>query len=751
MTNVLRTLVPPRSEAFESAFGRSRWVEVARKLTAARGEHHGGRTDQTWPALNRSEVDPRLRSVAAIATLVTFVLGQMAFALHVPYVGQLATSLFVHFGPGVVFCLVARVRERYLFGLLTVVLGPALGILIGMIAALYGISTSVVWPVLAMAVMGGLALSLVLQHLEGRRPLASPAAAASNRTSAADHATDVTSKRVLPGILSVAGGAVAVGAGAAHHGVPHPGGAAINAGVFWFVGAAVALLGLTLAWRWRRSLLVPVLVVTTLVVTTQAAMYGEPTVDVSGRHIGIVEYLLSYGRLDLSTDIYQAWSGLFALSALNAHAAHVAHMFTFAAWWPVAGSIAEVLAVRYLAGLFLDYRRAWLAALVFGLAGSLNTVFFAPQVIGFAMAFTALGVALSPARAPLRLAPVARYTIISVLSVALAVTHQISPYMLVLSMTVLVAFGLLRPWWLPAVVAAPSIAWALINQHLLTRFVSISDIGNLFTNLSPPDNSTGSFAESVANRVTFGVPAADLVVVGLVALLKLWMLRGRTLIALAAAAASPVVLMAGTAYGNEGVFRVALFALPWLAIMACMPVVRPTGRRAPRWLPTLGVVLLFVCYVVGTTGMDPSRVIRPDDVAATTWVEMAAPADSLVLCLGTDATTPYDSTARYAETTFLYRKALYDDTVNPYPTVTGTAYDAQADLAQLTKRFLTFGATRHYALISDSMGIYDQAYGNQRASDSRQLAAAIAQSRQWRVVYTSGDTAVYQLVKEPRS
>ncbi|MCW2812481.1 MAG: hypothetical protein JWP61_2939, partial [Friedmanniella sp.] len=502
------------------------------------------------------------------------------------------------------------------------------------------------------------------------------------------------------------------------------------------------------AWHRRLSLAVPVLSLATLVVASQAAMYREPTVVVAARHIGIVEYLLANGQLDRSTDIYQGWAGLFSSAAVNVQSAGITNVFLYAACWAVVAAPCMTFAVTMLARHFLDERRAWLAGLLFALGSSLNTVFFAPQVIGFLLAITILVLLITPpgATSPFRLP--ARVGLVSILSVALAVTHQISPYMLTCALGALVLFRLVRPWWVPVIPLAPAVVWALLNRNLLGRYVDSSAFGQLFSNLAPPDNAVGSSPVALANRLTFLMPALALVAIGVVALVVLFRTRTRVTFGLAAASASSVVIMLGTAYGNEGIFRVALFALPWLAILACVPLpplTAPLAQRAVRVAAAVAFLLLLAVNVLGQSGMDWARVIRRGDVQAVSWVENRAPEGSAILALGTVLTLPTDSTARYADTDWWGRQGIPHGPGSGFPATSGAAYDAKADLAAMTKSFKTIQGTRHYAIITDSMGAYDQRYGNQSFDDHLQLAAAVARSSLWKPVFSAPGVQVYQL------
>ena len=706
----------------------------------------------------REEVAPWLgargRLIFAIAVVAVFCWGRLAQVLDIAYVGELATSAFLQFGPGIVFCLLVRPRQGSLFALLSLVVGPSVLVLVGMATALTGdISFGT-----AGAVLGAVTLVLVaLCGLRDGRQLRveerTPPGSGEDTGWVVSDKTDRFEARRLgvrfgPAVVAVSGLLIAVLAAATHRGVPQPSGVALTAGPLWFVGAALSMVAVGWAWRIRGGLAGPVLALSTLVVASQAVMYREPTVVVSARHIGIVEYLLANGRLDRSTDIYQGWSGLFSATAVNVQAAQIDQVFLYAACWAVVAAPVMVFAVRCLAARFLDYRRAWLAGLVFALASSLNTVFFAPQVFGFVLSIAILVLVITPPGSAARISLPVRLWTVALLSVAVAVTHQISPYMLTCALVALVIFRLVRPWWVFMIPLVPAVGWALLNQHLLARYVDSSAFGQLLSNLAPPDNSVGTFAVPLANRLTFLLPAAALVCIGLVALYKLIRTRSRVSLGLGAASASSVLIMAGTAYGNEGVFRVALFALPWLAILACLPRADRADVRSSRLGAGLlagAFVALFVVSVIGQSGMDWARVIRPGDVQAVTYIESTAPEDSEVLALGSVLTLPYDSTARYDASGWLSREDLTPPPGRGFPAEIGPAYDPDADLASLTAKFRQVPANRHYAIISDSMGAYDQRYGNQTFADHRKLAAAIATSRQWRPVFSAEGVQVFEL------
>jgi hypothetical protein len=401
-----------------------------------------------------------------------------------------------------------------------------------------------------------------------------------------------------------------------------------------------------------------------------------------------------------------------------------------------------------VAGQFHGEKRAWAAALVFGLASSLNTTFFAPQMFGFVGAFVIIGLML-------RLGDprYGRYVIsdaVVAIATAVAVTHQLSPYLAFLAVAALTITRMIRRWTAGLLLIIPAVLFAYLNRDVLGPFLSSRDLGQFLENLRPPIHATSSaLGPSLINRVTFDVPAATLAVIGVLALVVLWKHRTRQILALVVAAVSPVALFFGSSYGNEGIFRVALFALPWLSILVVYLLPEP-GRRfwtvSLHPVRTISILLLSVVQVIGCTGMDYSRVIRRNDVAAITWIENTVPQDTYVFMLGTDLAEPLFVTGRLLP--YISRETLLKDTPPAYPTTTGAAYDPKQDLARMTDAWASQPNAKHvYVLATDSMRIFDERYGQQLISDQIRLEAQLrANTVSWQVVYDQPGARVYEFL-----
>jgi hypothetical protein len=336
------------------------------------------------------------------------------------------------------------------------------------------------------------------------------------------------------------------------------------------------------------------------------------------------------------------------------------------------------------------------------------------------------------------------------IATAVAVTHQLSPYLAFLAVAALTFTRMIRRWTAGFLLIIPAVLFAYLNRDVLGPFISSRDLGQFLENLRPPTHSTSTALEpALINRITFYVPAATMAVIGVLALVVLWRHRTRQIFALVVAAVSPVALFFGSSYGNEGIFRVALFSLPWLSILVVYLLPEP-GRRfwtvSLHPVRTASVLFLSVVQVIGCTGMDYSRVIRGTDVTAITWIETTVPRDSYVFMLGTDLSEPLFVTGRRLP--YISRETLLKATPPAYPTTTGSAYDPGQDLARLTDAWASQPGAKHvYVLATDSMRIFDERYGQQLVADQMRLEEQLrAKAVSWQLVYSQPGARVYEFL-----
>lgn len=763
----------------------------------AHGRHQLQRgLDGAGPA-RREDSDamgPVARLLAAALPVLALVVAAIGSVAGLPVLRASAIGVFLFALLGVAPLLLVRPMPLARFSVFAVT-----GSLVGTIAIGYTMATAHVWapivPFVAVVVLTAAAVAVSVPRdlaelrrqrlVDGHRGTATRGGVRWGTT-----ATVTT--------LSLVGLAIIVISSLTHMGDPVPAGLFGSVGPGLVIGLLIVVASAVVALIRGRGLAVPVVILGGVVQLAQAITYGVPTVMAAARHIGVLEYIRQNGGTNPAADIFQTWSGLFAGGAWVADVGGIANAMLIAAWVPVLLAFSTTIAVGVLAAHWLPGdRRPWIAALLTAMTGSLNTTYFSPQSTGILMSIVILALATGPLRSaatggvrsavsrpvrggvtgpvrggaaasvgvdttatekPLaRKVGLSRIIAIAAISIVLAVTHQISPYLTVAALVVLVVFKLARPWWLPLVVLVPAVAFAVMNGSVLQKFLSLGAIGRVLDNVQPPSHDMTVLPKPLVTRLAFDIPAAALVVLGLIALVTVLMRRDRLHWGLFVAAASPISLLVATNYGQEGIFRVVLFATPWIAVLAAgLPM--PTGRLA--WAGTAvsrvmrptavqvvvagaAVAALVGIGAFGQTALDWNRVMTRSQSEATQLFDRTAPKGSLMLLTGSANAVPSNTGARYFDVSALTREGL-----GPYPGTTGR-YDARADVSNITRKLVVdWPATKYYALVAEPFGAYDARYGYQSDADYQQLAAQMAKSPYWKRVFSSGTTAMYELTPE---
>ncbi|MEK6311763.1 MAG: glycosyltransferase family 2 protein [Curtobacterium sp.] len=706
---------------------------------------------------------PAARLTAAGLVVVTLLAAAVGAAFDIPVLRGSAVGVLLFAVVGVAPMLLLRPMPLARFALFAVTTS-----IVGTIAIGYTMATAGLWapvvPFAAVVVLTAVAVAAAVPRdlRELHRQRLERAAAGRRRTWTT---TGTVTTASIVGLLVVVVSAVT------HIGDPVPDGLFGSLGIGLPIGLAIVVAAAVVALVRGRGVALPVVVLGGVVQLAQAITYGMPTVMAAARHVGVLEYIRQFGRTDPSADIFQTWSGLFAGGAWVADVGGIVNAMTIAAWVPVLLAFATTIGVGVLAAHWLPgARRPWIAAFLTAMTGSLNTTYFSPQSTGILLSVAILVLATGALRrvtvtgedgeptTVLRPQPVglSRLLGIGAISIVLAVTHQISPYLTVAAIVVLVVFRMLRPWWVSLVVLVPAVVFALLNGSILDKFLSLAAVGQVLTNVQPPSHDMTVLPKPLVTRLAFDVPAAALVVLGLAAIITALLRRDRVHWGLLLAAASPISLLVATNYGQEGIFRVVLFATPWIAVLAAgLPV--PAGRLAPvgRLVARAGrpaavrlvaaTVLVAGMVAVGSfgqTALDWNRVPTRSQSEATQYYDATAPKGSIMLLTGSANAVPSNTGARYFDVGALSREAF-----GAYPASEG--YDATADVSNITRKLVsTWSATKYYALVAAPFGAYDERYGYQSDADYRKLAAAMADSPYWTPVWSKGTTVVYELTTE---
>lgn len=399
-------------------------------------------------------------------------------------------------------------------------------------------------------------------------------------------------------------------------------------------------------------------------------IYGlQPTVETVARspvawlHAGFSSYIIDHGHVLEGFDARFSWPGFFALVAMLASVANLdpTSLLNVA---PVVFMAISAVAMRAIAAAMFGARTraSWIAVWIFIAADWTEQDYFSPQAIAYVLMLVALALTvrfLVPAGAIVlhtgnraevlpagthtaepavshRLRIAAQLVVISI-AVCLAPLHQLTPYALVVTLTVLWLWRSLRARWLVVLTLVPPLAWLVLGA----RDFWVGNAALIFPNVS----SIGStVSQGVTGRVAgdFGheVMTVGRVVVTAVVVLAAgigWLLLrrdGHKRWLLPALALSPFALAVVQPYGGEGFIRSYLYALPWLAVGTAVALDKLVSagsihRTALRTL-SAGVVMaaIMLSTVVLRGGNDAYVGVTRSDVEAVQYIyDHAEPGD----------------------------------------------------------------------------------------------------------------------------
>ncbi|GAA3523429.1 hypothetical protein GCM10022222_01830 [Amycolatopsis ultiminotia] len=351
----------------------------------------------------------------------------------------------------------------------------------------------------------------------------------------------------------------------------------------------------------RRAWLLTLLTVLALV-----GMYGLPSITepvarlpVAWLHAGWADYIGAHGEVLHGFDARFSWPAFFAATAWLSDLAGIGNPEALLAWAPPVLTGLAAIGVHAVATAVLGRGRVpWLAAWVFLCVNWVEQDYFSPQGLVFLLYLGALAVVfrwLCGDVAPRRRI-VASFGLVLLL-VALAPTHQVTPFAFAAILFVLTVTRKMRVPWLLAVAILTPLTWLVLGA---------SDywVGHLHVLTGGIGDLSGAVQENVQARVSgdpgrFTVLGFRFGLVGLLGVLALagwWGLRtprGRPIV-LGVAAIVPAGLVALQSYGGEMLLRSYLYSLPLLCTLA--------GAGLDRWLRTARARKLGTAAVIVVLG-----------------------------------------------------------------------------------------------------------------------------------------------------
>ncbi|MDQ6816400.1 MAG: hypothetical protein M3018_03200 [Actinomycetota bacterium] len=522
------------------------------------------------------------------------------------------------------------------------------------------------------------------------------------------------------------------------------GGFPVQITALWYLGVVLVLAALVLARNERHEgyAMVAVGSLVLALTLTPALVYGMPRSQSAAKHVEFVRLALNRHHLRAGDGIYFAYSAFFDAVAWLCRLTRVSDPTGLATFWPVLMGLIRLAELRLLFGALIEGRyRRWVAITVVVLVDSIGADYFSPQSVGYLLGLGVFALAVS---APPVVSDRLRAALIVIAGLALAVTHELSPYIVGGVLVVLAFARCARPRWAGLAILAPALLWALVNINLVTGFLSLSSLLD-FANFQPPASTgvAGLGHAPIIGESSHALLVAMLVLAGgaLVGFADHW--RQRWAWAYLLSAGVGLMLVAVNPYGHEGIFRAAVFAIPWLALLASYAAPRPSAVAGSAAVMAL-CVGLFAIFLVAAYGMDGAAVMRRADLRAVRVFERA-PANAYLLEVGFgDLPTGPPGLSGERQISF----DVLDDRVTQPPGGPRTG-----DPVALLKAFRKFGRRQIgarvgqlYAIWSPVSSLFGSEYGLQRPGESERWRDLVLASPAWRVVFHQDGTYLLRAV-----
>ncbi|WP_234373407.1 glycosyltransferase [Streptomyces sp. H-KF8] len=558
---------------------------------------------------------------------------------------------------------------------------------------------------------------------------------------------------------------------------------------FW-AGLAVLTTGFWFTVRDRsRSGGLPAAYVLGLLVmerATQAVLYPTPLYAWAWKHDGVVDHLLTAGGLQTADRIgdmavYDQWPGFFAAQAALVRLLGVDSAAMYMAWWPLASSLLLLFPLLLLYRTFTEDRRLiWTAVWLFFVANWVGQDYFSPQSVAFALHLGVLAVVLrrygrtggGGGAGGGRRGQAVWTAVLTVLVVAVVISHQLTPAMLVVSLLALVLLRRHRDWVPVATTAVIFLAWCataalpFLSAAMPDMIRAVGDIGgNVERGYGATPTGAGALAGSWAARLLSG----SVLLLALAGIRWQPVLRYRAMPLLVITAA-PLPMLVASSYGSEMIFRVLMFMLPGVAFFAAaalLPKVRtlaaaeaeaeaaaesgarreaePPARRGAGarlrtgfgirvWGPLLVLLAGTAAFVPSYSGKDRINYFPPQEVALVGQLFDEAPEGSLVVAANRNYPLAYASYGSIDHYWF-----LEDDRGHVDEIVRDPAGTLAADMTGVDR------PSRAYFLFTQGQLANSEMNGQLTGAQLNGVLESVAASPRFRLVAENGAGAVYEL------
>jgi hypothetical protein len=546
--------------------------------------------------------------------------------------------------------------------------------------------------------------------------------------------------------------------------------------IAWYAALLLSVVGGVAAITAQRTsgliMVGYVVVVAIILFGTVPVLSAQPHYAWVYKHIGVVRYLEAHGKVNTNIDIYNRWPGFFALAAVFSRVADRSNPETYAGWAELFFLLLDaILVMAAVKAITREIRIAAGAGLLFVVTNWVGQTYYSPQAFAFVLGLALLAILLRQLRVdrtsyshrltrliervgrapqlPLQVDDAVKWprwaaiTTVLSLDAVIVASHQLTPYMLLASIALLMLVGVVRPWWMLMVMAAMTFAYLAANFNFIHHNYGV------FTSIDPFNNAQDSTLTQVPSAGKLFNTHAELLLIAalwlgsLCAVIRL-LKRGLLVRALpfVVLAACPFFVLFGQNYGGEASLRIILFSSPWCAALISWALAT-VARRRLKWVLMMFVAVVFTTlFVPSFFGQEETNIISPAEVRASEWFYYHARPGSVLLLSAPGF--PYRYGATYPEFSGPEGDANPNLLTDP---IFQSRQLGAADIPRVIARIGEYSQHGYVAFTKDET-TYAQVLGITPQGALAHLEAAVARSPDFRLWYGNKDVQIYELVEK---
>lgn len=501
---------------------------------------------------------------------------------------------------------------------------------------------------------------------------------------------------------------------------------------------------------------------------TAMMLDSTPMWNYSYKHFGVVDYIVQGKPLTDPLDIYQQWPGFFAAGAALVRLSGRAAM-SYSNWAKLFFMLLSSAALFAIARRFAEGKRLvpYVTVVLFSTATWEGQFYYSPQTIAFLLALLlqfllvpllvggrlrrpilrlswleppALTVEgedrITPARQGVRIAGIAA------LFLAIVVTHQLTPFMLLGGILCLWLLGVLRNSLVVSACAFLAFLYPVLHLPAVTQNSLLS--GFSFFNAA----GTQGLHSSTTFQMVDGLFAKS-IGLGLWGITAVCVLSYRrrmgTVLVPVVLALVPLTFLLVSSYDGEGIYRAFLFSAPWCALIIAKRLA-DTERLTALRLALVGAWAIFAALGSAQSqdfGMYGVNVAPPSEIAAAGYFLQHAPASAQLVTAVNNFPSRLDW--RYAEHNAAQTQNDMALTSNASYLGKGLGHTGMQSLAQYVSG-LTSG--NGYLVIAPSI-IADSDYYNYFTPGTLpSLVQRMQASKYWKPWYEKDGTYIFQALPQ---